>query len=407
MRSAASPAAASRGKLRLLVITTQNVFTENGARSLMRGKTLALEGEGVCVKYLCLRFGGVSEEQRASAGLDIIGTGSSEHWLLAAGLLREIRRALRDFRPDWVLVSGAWLYIWGDRLGRTITKSGARIALDLQGPIEEIGEYRRIFGSRFLAKLLARWLAWAEHRFLERWTNLVETMSGNAVRYLQSHRPRFQGSVCIVKCGFPRAFTEADYVKQRELWRKRLEIDDSKLAVVFAGTLSAWQNKDALFAFARLHREVRVHFFVPRAHHAELAGLALANIRFGFLPSDQLQNALCAFDYGLLMRRAEGLANSFAFPLKASEYANARLGILLDTGKSKNAVNNAVNNSGDGNDIRLGWTEGSLSRSCVSLSDFPLKDLTSVRLSYRDLQKLEFAYMVKDLVRQYEVLQKQ
>ena len=156
---------------------------------------------------------------------------------------------------------------------------------------------------------------------------------------------------------------------------------------------------------------MRVHFFVPRAHHAELAGLALANVRFGFLPSEQLQNALCAFDYGLLMRRAEGLANSFAFPLKASEYANARLGILLDTGKSKNAGNdadnNAVNNTGDGNDIRLGWTEGSLSRSCVSLADFPLKDLTNVRLSYRDLQKLEFAYMVKDLVRQYEVLQKQ
>ena len=418
-RAPASPLASPPAdSLRLLVITTQNVFTENGARSLMRGKTQALEERGVCVKYFCMRFGGVSEEQRARAGLDIIGTGASERWLLSAGGLLSasglagIRRALSDFRPDWVLVSGAWLYLCGDSLGRAITASGARIAFDMQGPVEEIGEYMRVFGSRGLARLLARLLAWAEHRFLRRWTNLVETMSGNAVRYLADQRPRFTGSVCVVKCGFPRAFTESEYRAKRDLWRKKLQLDDGRLAVVFAGTLSAWQNKDALFAFARLHSETRVYFFVPRAHHAELESLGLANVRCGFLPSSDLQSALCAFDYGLLMRRAGGIANSFAFPLKASEYANARLGILVDKNESNDnsdapsgitsGVTSGVASDGASNKISLGWLEGSLLRACVALEDFPLADLARARLSYGDLQKLEFAYMVKDLIKCYE-----
>ncbi len=393
------PPERAHARLRLLVLTTQNVFTENGARSLMRGKTLALQAQGVCVRYFCLRFGGVSEGLRARSGLDIIGTGASERFLLSGGSLRSIRRVLRSFQPDWVLVSGAWLYLWGDRLGSAIGKSGARIALDLQGPVEEISEYRRIFGSRLLAHLLGRWLGWAEHRFLARWTNLVETMSGNAVRYLTRYRPRFRGSVCVVKCGFSHAFTDSAYIEERRHWRERLGIAANELAVVFAGTLSAWQNKEGLFAFARQHPTTSVHFFVPRAHHAELASLGLANVHSGFLPSEQLQRALCAFDYGLLMRKARGIANSFAFPLKASEYANARLAILVDMSSGGNDANG---DASMGTASKLGWMEGSLGRSCVAMEDFPLEDLTHARLSYEDLRELEFGYMVKDLLKHYE-----
>lgn len=376
---------------KLLVITTQNIFSENGARSLMRGKARALSEQGVSVKFFCLRFGGVSSKQRAAAGVEVAGTGTSEGWLLRLGVLSDIRATLRTYRPDWVLVSGAWLYLWGDKLGRVISLSGACIAVDLQGPIEEIAEYRRVLGSRLLARLLSRWLCWAEHRFLSRWTHLVETMSGNAVRYLSKYRPRYDGSVSLVKCGFSEAFTDARYARERVAWRKKLGIGADKRAVVFAGTLSGWQNKEGLFAFAKRHSgsedKTEVHFFVPRAHHAEIAALGLRNTRTGFLPSAQLQVALCAFDYGLLLRQARGIANYFAFPLKASEYANARLGIL--------------SNSDDENS--LGWMEGSLARAFVDIETFPLseKKLASVRLRYEDLRELEFSHMVVGLIELY------
>ncbi len=372
---------------RLLVITTQNIFSENGARSLMRGKARALSEQGVSVKFFCLRFGGVSSKQRAAAGVEVAGTGTSEGWLLRLGVLSDIRATLRTYRPDWVLVSGAWLYLWGDKLGRAISLSGACIAVDLQGPVDEIAEYQRVLGSRFLARLLSRWLGWAEHRFLSRWTHLVETMSGNAVRYLSRHRPRYDGSVCLVKCGFSEAFTDARYASERVAWRKKLGIGADKRAVVFAGTLSGWQNKEALFAFAKKHSssadKTEVHFFVPRAHHAEVAALGLHNTRTGFLPSAQLQSALCAFDYGLLPRE-ETMTNYFAFPLKVSEYANARLGILVTYRE-------------------MGWMEGLLARTCIDIDAFPLseKKLASARLRYEDLRELEFSHMVVGLIKLY------
>ena len=368
--------------LTLLVITTHNLYSENGARSLMRGKTAALERQGVKVSYFCLRFGGITAKVRAQAPFDIVQVGATEEWLRQSPrLLQKLKAIVATTKPDWVLVSGVWLCLSGDRLGRIVKDSGARISYDMQGPVEEIAEYQRVFGSRWLAKLLARWLAWAEHRFLARWTDLIETVSYNALDYLREHRARFDGKVCLVHCGFDKALTEQQHARYRKEWQARLRIDKTRPAVVFAGTLSGWQNKPALFAFARKHKDVSVFFFVPRRHHAEILALELPLVRTGFLPSEQLQQALCAFDYGLLPRE-ETLTNTFAFPLKVSEYANARLPILVTY-------------------RNMGWMQGVLRKACVDLVCFDAGKKSSARLSFNALQSLTFERMVARLTNYY------
>ena len=367
--------------LTLLVITTHNLFSENGIRSQIRGKTRALETQGVKVFFFCTRFGGITPAMRKRAQGNIIGTGASEQWLRQSPrLLKELTAAVATTRPDWVLVSGVWLCLWGDRLGRIIKNSGALISYDMHGPVEEIAEYQRVFGSRWLAKLLALGLARAEHRFLARWTDLIETVSHAALDYLRQHRARFTGKVCLVHCGFEKALSEQQHARYRKEWQARLRIDESRPAVVFAGTLSGWQNKPALFAFARKHKETSVFFFVPPRHHAEIRSLELPHARALFLPSDKLQQALCAFDYGLLPREAT-LTNTFAFPLKVSEYANARLPILVTY-------------------RNMGWMRGVLARACLDLEAFP-QPKRAFQLSYRALQSLTFDRMVANLTACY------
>ncbi len=368
--------------LTLLVLTTHNLYTENGIRSQISGKTVALERRGVKVRYFCLRFGGIEAQARAQAPVDIVQVGTTEQWLRQSPrLLKKLDATLVTEKPDWVVVSGIWLCLWGDRLGRRIKNSGARISFDMHGPVEEIAEYRRVCGSRWLAKLLALWLARAEHRFLARWTDLVETVSHNALDYLRKHRARFKGKVCLVHCGFDEALSEQQHARYRQQWQKRLKIDGKRPAVVFAGTLSGWQNKPALFAFARKHEETCVFFFVPPRHHAEIRALGLANVRTDFLSSEHLQQALCAFDYGLMTRRDDGIANSFAFPLKVSEYANARLGIITTARKAS-------------------WRRGVLANACLDLEAFPISK-GAFHLSRRALQTLTFDHMVADLATCY------
>ncbi len=371
--------------LTLLVITTHNLFSENGIRSQIGGKTRALEKQGVRVLFFCTRFGGVTPAMRKQAPGKVVGAGATEQWLRQSPrLLRKLTTALATTKPDWVLVSGIWLCLWGDRLGRIVKNSGARISFDMQGPVEEIAEYQRVLGSRALAKLLARWLAWAEHRFLARWTDLIETVSHNARDYLRDHRARFKGKVCLVHCGFDKALSEQQHARYRKEWQKRLRIDRTRPAVVFAGTLSGWQNKPALFAFARKHRETSVFFFVPPHHHAEIRAqnrsLGLPHVHANFLPSEQLQQALCAFDYGLLPRE-ETMTNTFAFPLKVSEYANARLPILVTY-------------------RNMGWMQGVLKKACLDLEAFP-RSTKDFQLSQRALQSLTFDRMTARLSAYY------
>ena len=378
--------------LTLLVITTHNLYTENGARSLMRGKTAALQKQGVRVHYFCMRFGGIASGMQARAPVDIVQVGATEQWLRQSQhLLQKLKAALSTTQPDWVLVSGIWLCLWGDRLGRVIKNGGARISFDMQGPVEEIAEYQSVFGSRWLAKMLALWLAWAEHRFLARWADLVETVSHNALDYLRYRRARFTGKVCLVHCGFEKAFSERQHAryrqKWRQKWRKTLLRDETRPAIVFAGTLSGWQNKPALFAFARKNREANIVFFVPPHHHAEIEALGLAHVHADFLPSDALQQALCAFDYGLMTRQDDGIANSFSFPLKVSEYANARLGILTTARKAS-------------------WRQGVLAKACLNLEacmdlEACSRSKKSFVLSHSALQTLTFDHMVKDLIACY------
>ncbi len=371
--------------LTLLVITTHNLYTENGIRSQIGGKTRALEKQGVRVFFFCTRFGGVIPAMRKQAPGRVIGAGATEQWLRQSPrLLHKLTAALATTKPDWVLVSGVWLCLWGDRLGRIIKNSGARISFDMHGPVEEIAEYQRVGGSRWLAKLLALWLARAEHRFLARWTDLLETVSHNALGYLRKHRAGFKGKVCLVHCGFDKALSEQQHARYRKQWQKRLGLDETRSAVVFAGTLSGWQNKPALFAFARKHEETRVFFFVPPRHHAEIRALELSHARADFLPSEQLQQALCAFDYGLMTRQDDGIANSFAFPLKVSEYANARLAILTTAHKAS-------------------WRRGLLAKACLDLASFDAHTKVPARLSQRALQTLTFDHMVVDLIACYRV----
>ena len=366
----------------------------------MRGKTAALQKQGVRVHYFCMRFGGIAAGMQARAPVDIVQVGATEQWLRQSQrLLQKLKAALATTQPDWVLVSGIWLCLWGDRLGRVIKNNGARISFDMQGPVEEIAEYQSVFGSRWLAKMLALWLAWAEHRFLARWADLVETVSHNALDYLRHRRARCTGKVCLVHCGFEKAFSEQQHARYREKWRRKwrqkwsktLLRDETRPAVVFAGTLSGWQNKPALFAFARKNRETNIVFFVPPHHHAEIQALGLSHVHADFLPSDELQQALCAFDYGLLPRE-ETLTNTFAFPLKVSEYANARLPILITY-------------------RNMGWMQGVLKKACLDMEDcLDLKvcldgalprSKKSFVLSHSALQTLTFDHMVKDLIACY------
>ena len=366
----------------------------------MRGKTAALQKQGVRVHYFCMRFGGIAAGMQARAPVDIVQVGATEQWLRQSQhLLQKLKAALATTQPDWVLVSGIWLCLWGDRLGRVIKNSGARISFDMQGPVEEIAEYQSVFGSRWLAKMLALWLAWAEHRFLARWADLVETVSHNALDYLRHRRARCTGKLCLVHCGFEQAFSEQQHARYREKWRRKwrqkwsktLLRDETRPAIVFAGTLSGWQNKPALFAFARKNRETNIVFFVPPRHHAEIQALGLSHVHADFLPSDELQQALCAFDYGLLPRE-ETLTNTFAFPLKVSEYANARLPILITY-------------------RNMGWMRGVLKKACLDMKDcldlevcldgaLP-RSKKSFVLSHSALQTLTFDHMVKDLIACY------
>lgn len=364
--------------MKVLIITSRDIFTHAGERSLMHGKDVALKKNGIETYYFCMRFRKISE---STDDFLILGTDKTSNWLLKRkNILIKLELILQNIKPDIIVVSGCWLYLGSKKIYDLARKNNCAISLDMQGVLEEIKEYKMVKGNIFLSLLLYKILSFKEKQFVMNYVSLIEIVSSNGRMYLKQKYPKYEGLVEVVSCGVPIVYSDEIFQEKRNLWRQKLGVNPDKVSVVYAGSLSYWQRKDDIILLAKNNPSVDFYLFTPKKYHEGVYAFNYENIKVSFLPNNSLQEALCSFDYGILLRY-DDTTNFFAFPNKASEYLNARLKIIVDSRS-------------------LGCICEPYIDQFISIDQFKDIQLDS-KIEYNKLRDLEYTKLIKPLIKAY------
>jgi glycosyltransferase involved in cell wall biosynthesis len=233
------------------------------------------------------------------------------------------------WKPDVLVASGVWISHAWRTLARIRDEFGIPVSFDMHGALEELIEYNLAFGSRLASGLLFQSCRRAEAAILQHCADHIEVVSRNMEQYIRDTYPAFPGSVTVVPCGIDAPIDQAAYERKRHHWRDRLGLDPSRPAAVYSGSIAKWQRVDDMLDLARAQPRLQVHLLLvgdPSLFPVDVP----QNVRIASLPHPEAVDALCAFDFGFLLRRSD-LTNFVAFPNKVGEYLNARLRIIVDS----------------------------------------------------------------------------
>ena len=310
--------------MRVLILTSRDILGNSGEATLMRSKEAALKSMGCAVCYVVFRW----RRFRVVSDNRIIHSLPTWLWVLNPVLCYYIvKRIVISWRPDVLVVSGHWLKFHPWIIARLRRVRPLAISLDLQGALEEWTEYLLAFGSKFISCLVERAIA-VHERILVRQVDVIEVVSFNFKRYIENKYPWFTGKIVVVPCGIEEIYDDFSYRELRRVWREKLGIGSDETAAVYSGGLSRWQRIEDVIDFAQKHTWLKVYMFINCNARAIRSSLP-PNIKVMTLSPEESKAALCAFDYGFLLR-FDNTTNHVSFPNKASEYLNARLRVVMD-----------------------------------------------------------------------------
>jgi hypothetical protein len=302
---------------KVLIISSRDLFSNGGEKNLMKNKDLALNAHGCETLYLIFR--GLLRRSNSKIEFSIIGNYSIIQGFLNILL---IKKRIKALKPDVIVFSGLMSYVFFFM----IKSKGIKKSLDYQGALEEIIEYQNQ-GKGFFAQLLYRFFFFLERKIYQQ-VDIIEIVSENCQSHLNHTYGPTKAIFSLVPCGLIETYDDERYVANRKKWRAVYSIGDYEQVVVFSGGVSKWQCIDDVMRFFDGFNG-RALLFTSRSN-IELLKNTYPNSKAEYftLNPEDLREALCAFDFGLLPREHD-VTNFVAWPNKASEYYNARLSILL------------------------------------------------------------------------------
>jgi len=302
---------------KVLIVSSRNLFSDGGEKNLMESKDFALKAHNFETHYLIFR--GLLRRSNSKIEFSILGNYSIIQGFLNILL---INKKIKALKPDVLVFSGLMSYLFFF----LIKTKGMKKSLDYQGALEEIIEYQNQ-GKGIIAQLIYRFFFFLERKIYHQ-VDIIEIVSENCQSHLKHTYGPTKAIFSLVPCGLIETYDDDSYVAFRKKWRAIYSIGDYEQVAVFSGGVSKWQCIDDVMRYFEGFNG-RTFLFTSRLN-IELLKCTYPNSKAEYftLKPEDLREALCAFDFGLLPRESD-VTNFVAWPNKASEYYNARLTILL------------------------------------------------------------------------------
>jgi len=369
--------------MNILVLTTRNIYGDSGEKTLMLAKDKELRKHSVNMFYYSFRRIFIEDD-----GLfNVIHKQSMYAILYQKKFIKSnLEKYIIEYNINALVVSGNWILFLTDILKEIKTTHNILISYDYQGAIEEIKEYKLFKNNKILSNFLYKKLFKSEKKFLEI-IDGIEAVSLNAISHLKKYNTKNNYKFVLVHCGIEYPISLKNYNLFRKEWRKKYNLNSDDIACVYAGGIAKWQNVDEIINQAIQNKKIKLFIYTSKTNQKLLKNKfhIPSNIYFDFLSHEKLQYALCAFDFGYLLRNKD-ITNFVAFPNKYSDYINARLKIIV-----KN--------------IEIGYYPKDLEKQkfILNVKDKLIVDNNKNNLLYDEyIHELSYNHMIKRLVNYYK-----
>ena len=313
--------------MNILVLTTRNIYGNSGEKTLMLAKDKELKKYNYDLFYYSFRRKFDNDDK----SFNIIKKDKMFDLIYRRkNIYKNIQKLIEDNQIDIIVISGNWLLFLYSELKEIKEKYNIKISYDYQGAIEEVQEYKLFKNNSILSNILYQVLKYYENKFLDV-IDGIETVSNNALEHLKYKYAKSEKyKSVLVHCGIEYPISYDNWKEYRKIYRKKYMLKDSDVAYVYAGGILPWQNIDQIIDVAVKDKNIILYIYTSVKNQNILKSKynLTNNIKFDFLSHEELQHALCAFDYGLLLRNND-ITNYVAFPNKYSDYINARLKVLV------------------------------------------------------------------------------
>jgi len=374
----------------ILVITTRNLYENSGEYNLMAAKDKVLKSKNINLLYYSFRR---SFLQPKPENLNILKQESTYSILLnRKKIIANIVAFIKNYDVKIIVLSGGWIFILHKELANIKREYGISFSFDYQGAIEEIVEYKVVKNSIVLSYILYKTLRYYENIVINM-SDGVEVVSQNCLQHIKKiYRTDTRQEGVVVSCGIEYPVKESKYKEYRSYWRDKYNIATDDIACVYAGGIAKWQNVDEIIEKCKNQSAIKLYIFTSLKNQELIKKKydLSSNIYFDYLSHAELSEALCAFDYGFLLRN-EDITNYVAFPNKYSDYINARLQVVV---KNK----------------KIGYYPVEEEReSLIQNISKPLKKskIKQDDIYNRYIEDLSYTSMVKNLVKYYQKLSKE
>jgi len=370
--------------MNILVLTTRNIYGNSGEYSLMVAKDKALKKHNIDLIYYSFRrkFNKFKDQN-----FNIIKQDSMYNLLFKKKQIKKnIETIINHYNINIIVVSGNWILFLYKELESLKEQYNIKLSYDYQGAIEEVKEYALFKNNQFLSNILFNILKRHEKLILNI-IDGVEAVSQNAIDHLKSvYSPKNDFSEVLIHCGIENPIEKKDYEKFRELWRSKYNIKNDEIIYVYAGGIAKWQNIDEIIEQAKDNDKIKLFIYTSMKNQEFLKENyeLSSNIFFDYLSHEELQKALCAFDYGYLLRNKD-ITNYVAFPNKFSDYINARLTVI---------------NKND----EIGYYSKQLSKDNITQSILDFKSQANNTDFERYISYFSYETMIPKLVKYYKEL---
>ena len=373
--------------MQILVLTSRNIYDNSGEYTLMSAKDKALKSEGIELIYYSFRR---KFPQTKPENMNIVKQDSTFSLLFKKReVLENIISLVELYKLETILVSGGWVACMYEELLYLKEEFGLKLSYDYQGALEEIVEYRVVKNSKLLSLGFYKFLHYYEARILEI-VDGVEAVSSNCLHHIKTtYKVVKDVKNVVIHCGIDGLISSDKYLEYREEYREKYNLAEDTIACVYAGGIAPWQNVDEVIKRCVQEKNVKLYIYTSAKNRETLKELYDLgdNVYFDYLPHEELEKALCAFDYGFLLRD-EDITNYVAFPNKYSDYINARLTVIV---KNKN----------------IGYYPNDASREALIQNVEDSLDASRVKdesLYNQYIEELSYKNMIKRLVVYYQEL---
>ena len=307
---------------KVLLISSRDVFRPGGELNLMATKANKLNESGFKTLVLSFRLKGKFEGDFETQPFQMIENKSLKdamNWSYFSDVLK-------NNTIDIIQFSGIWTYLIWYLHRKKFLELGISISLDYQGCLEELYEYSK--GPSKLLKKVLYFIFKKLEKTLYLDSQIIEVVSNNCIEHLKFCYGETKAKFVIVPCNVNALISYENYQLYRKFYREKYNIQDGEISLVYSGGVSPWQNLNELAAFAKKGR-YRVFIFSASLNSNVIKEIFKnCNYEHLSIAVEELNKALCAFDFGVLFR-CSNYTNFVAYPNKFAEYYNARLTTLV------------------------------------------------------------------------------